>query len=123
MTSRWLIFFSVFPFSVFPMSAATVTGRVELRDSRDAAVRNRADDSGVVLSLTPLQGTPATHSGAGHFTILQKEKTFSPHVLAIPVGSIVDFPNADPIFHNAFSSYNGQVFDIGLYPPGSSRSV
>jgi len=55
--------------------------------------------------------------------ILQKDKAFSPHVLAIPVGSFVDFPNLDPIFHNAFSSYSGQLFDIGLYPPGSSRSV
>ena len=118
MTSRWLIFFSV-----LPLCAATVTGRVELRDSRDPAVRNRRDYSGVVLSLTALQGAPAAHPGAAHFTILQKDKTFSPHVLAIPVGSIVDFPNADPIFHNAFSSYSGQVFDIGLYPPGSTRSV
>jgi plastocyanin len=118
MTSRWLIFFSV-----FPLWAATVTGRVELRDSRDPAVRNRGDYSGVVLSLTALQGAPAQHSGATHFTTLQKDKSFSPHVLAIPVGSIVDFPNADPIFHNAFSSYSGQVFDIGLYPPGSTRSV
>ena len=118
MTSRWLIFFSV-----IPLCAATVTGRVELRDSRDPAVRNRGDYSGVVLSLTPLQGPPAKHLSDPHFTILQKDKTFSPHVLAIPVGSFVDFPNADPIFHNAFSSYNGQVFDIGLYPPGSTRSV
>ena len=118
MTLRWLIFSSV-----LPLCAATVTGRVELRDSRDPAVRNRSDYSGVVLSLTPLEGAPAEHSSPAHFTILQKDKSFMPHVLAIPLGSIVDFPNADPIFHNAFSSYSGQVFDIGLYPPGSTRSV
>ena len=55
--------------------------------------------------------------------MLQKDKTFSPHVLAVEAGSVVDFPNADPIFHNAFSSYSGQVFDIGLYPPGTTRSL
>ena len=44
-----------------------------------------------------------------------------PHVLAIPVGSTVDFPNLDPIFHNAFSNFSGQPFDVGLYPPGTSR--
>ena len=33
------------------------------------------------------------------------------------------FPNLDPIFHNAFSNFDGQLFDIGLYPPGRSRSV
>jgi plastocyanin len=122
MISRWLIFFSIL-FSIPPLCGATVTGRVELRDSRDPAVRNRGDYSGVVLSLTPVHGAQATAADEHHFTILQKDKTFTPHVLAIPVGSVVDFPNADPIFHNAFSSYSGQVFDIGLYPPGSTRSV
>jgi len=55
--------------------------------------------------------------------MVQKNKTFTPHTLAIPVGASVDFPNFDPIFHNAFSSYNGQIFDVGLYPPGTSRTV
>ncbi len=35
----------------------------------------------------------------------------------------MDFPNYDPIFHNAFSNYDGQIFDLGLYPPGTSRRV
>jgi hypothetical protein len=35
----------------------------------------------------------------------------------------VDFPNSDPVFHNAFSNFSGQPFDVGLYPPGTSRSV
>jgi len=55
--------------------------------------------------------------------MLQKNKMFTPHVLPVEAGTIIDFPNADPIFHNAFSSYNGQVFDVGLYPPGTSKSV
>ena len=55
--------------------------------------------------------------------MVQKDKTFTPHILAVPVGATVDFPNFDPIFHNAFSNYDGQVFDVGLYPPGTSRSV
>src|SRR5579871_4357301 len=118
--------------------AATLTGRVELRDSSNPAVRKRLDYSGVVISLKPVQGLPAleSHLTANHgaelhaaqipeakATMLQKDKTFSPHLLAIPVGASVDFPNLDPIFHNAFSSYNGQMFDVGLYPPGSSRKV
>ena len=81
-----------------------------------------ADFSGVVLSLRPLNAV--AHAGPPrHWRMLQKNKTFQPHVLAVEVGSFVDFPNADPIFHNAFSSYSGQIFDIGLYPPGKSRSV
>ena len=55
--------------------------------------------------------------------MVQKDKTFSPHILAISAGATVDFPNFDPIFHNAFSNFDGQIFDVGLYPPGSTRSV
>ena len=55
--------------------------------------------------------------------MIQKDKMFTPHVLAVPVGGSVSFPNLDPIFHNAFSNFNGQIFDVGLYKPGSSRTV
>ena len=104
------------------LSAASVTGSVTLSDSRSDSVNKRRDYSGVVVSLQPV-GQPASVSSAKRATMLQKDKVFLPHVLPVTVGSFVDFPNADPIFHNAFSSYNGQVFDVGLYPPGSSRSV
>ena len=118
MTLRWLICFSA---SLLPLCAAAVSGRVEW-DSHYAAVRNRHDFSGVVIALTPVETTALPAAGE-HAVMLQKDKMFSPHVLAIQAGALVEFPNADPIFHNAFSSYNGQVFDIGLYPPGTTRSV
>jgi plastocyanin len=105
------------------LSAGDVTGRVELIDSRDPAVRKHGDRSGVVISLNPLSSAEAQPVQPIRATITQKDKTFLPHMLAIPVGSTVDFPNLDPIFHNAFSSYNGQPFDLGLYPPGRTRSV
>ena len=102
--------------------AATVTGRVELVSSNDPNVRKHQDYSGVVVWLEPLSGEPAPPK-AGHAEMIQKDKTFSPHVLAIAAGTTVDFPNYDPIFHNAFSNYDGQIFDIGLYPPGTTRSI
>jgi hypothetical protein len=55
--------------------------------------------------------------------MLQKDKLFQPHVLAISVGSTVDLPNLDLIFHNAFSNFSGQPFDVGLYAPRTSKSV
>src|SRR5579862_7033952 len=100
-------------FSALPVWPATVSGRVTLRDSRDPVVRKRRDYSGVVISLKSLQGVPVVHAEDPRAMMLQKDKTFSPHVLAISVGTMVAFPNADPIFHNAFSSYNGQMFDVG----------
>lgn len=108
---------------LLPMCAATVTGRVELLASRNANVRKHRDYSGVVVWLEPAAGASALPIAARHAEMIQKNKTFSPHVLAITMGTTVDFPNYDPIFHNAFSNYDGQIFDIGLYPPGTSRSI
>jgi plastocyanin len=102
-------------------SAANLRGKVELRDSRDPAVRKRLDFSGVVVWMESAAKPPA--GPARRARMIQKDKTFSPHVLPVLVGTVIDFPNLDPIFHNAFSNYDGQLFDVGLYPPGTSRSV
>jgi plastocyanin len=104
-------------------AAATVSGRVELVSSHAPNVRKHTDYSGVVAWLEPATGTPLVAAGVRHAQMTQKNKTFSPHVLAISMGTIVDFPNFDPIFHNAFSNYNGQIFDIGLYAPGATKSI
>ncbi len=104
------------------LNAATVTGTIELRESRIASVARGKDYSGVVVSLQPVNQTmPAAPEK--HGVMLQKNKMFTPHILPVVAGTRIDFPNADPIFHNAFSSYSGQIFDIGLYPPGQTRSV
>jgi plastocyanin len=131
MTSRWptcssvaralSAFVSTF-LLVVPILASSVTGKVELRDSREASVRKRLDYSGVVISLLPVN-KPANYVTDIHVRMLQKNKMFTPHILAIASGTFVDFPNEDPIFHSAFSSYDAQIFDVGLYAPGSSRSV
>jgi plastocyanin len=103
-------------------NAVTVSGTVQLRESRIASVARGKDYSGVVISLQPVNA-PASVASGKHVTMLQKDKMFTPHILPLMAGTTVDFPNGDPIFHNAFSSYSGQIFDIGLYPPGTSRSV
>jgi hypothetical protein len=77
-----------------------------------------------VIWLEPLAGTPALpFSPHSHYTLLQKNRTFTPHLQVIPVGSVVQFPNADPFFHNVFSLFEGKRFDLGLYEAGSSKSV
>jgi plastocyanin len=55
--------------------------------------------------------------------LAQKDQSFVPRVLAIAVGTKVDFPNMDPIYHNVFSLSPAQRFDLGKYPRGSSRPV
>jgi plastocyanin len=119
MTWRWLIFFSM---GTVLASAASVTGEVELTNSRNAAVRRHKDYAGVVLWLEPADRT-APAAAARRVEMKQKDKEFVPHVVALPVGGTVDFPNLDLIFHNAFSNFSGQPFDVGLYPPRTSKSV
>jgi plastocyanin len=55
-------------------------------------------------------------------TLRQKNKTFTPRLLGVPVGSVVDFPNDDVIFHNVFSLSGPQPFDLGQYRSGQSQS-
>jgi plastocyanin len=55
--------------------------------------------------------------------VIQKNKSFQPHVTVLRVGSVVDFPNRDPFFHNVFSLFNGKRFDLGLYEAGATNSV
>jgi plastocyanin len=74
--------------------------------------------------LKPLQHMSTAHFAAhGPYTLLQKNRTFIPHLLVVPVGTVVTFPNADPFFHNVFSLFDGKRFDLGLYEAGSSKEV
>src|SRR5258708_13133224 len=54
--------------------------------------------------------------------MVTRGKALVPHVLAIPVGSTVEFPNDDPISHNLFSLSSGNTFDLGLYRKGAGKS-
>lgn len=92
--------------------------RVRIEGSTQGKKLSHAD---VVVWLTPLGAKPDLHPG--RFRLAQKNKQFEPHLLVVPVGSIVDFPNQDPFFHNVFSLYKGKRFDLGLYEAGSSRAV
>jgi plastocyanin len=87
-------------------------------------VTKRRDFSGVVVWLAPAErAAPAQGPRIPAATMIQKDKKFTPHILAVEAGTSVSFPNYDPIFHNAFSNYDGRVFDLGLYPPGTTRKV
>jgi hypothetical protein len=77
-----------------------------------------------VVWLKPVSGTPdVPFPPKRKYTLLQKNRMFTPHLLVIPVGSTVDFPNSDPFFHNVFSLFDGKRFDLGLYEAGSDKQV
>jgi plastocyanin len=118
-------------------TTGTITGRVVLTSRvrgnpipsnvyQPRAIAKRDPDAvpeikNVVVSLkgAPFRG-PLTVS---HETMTQQGELFTPRVLTITRGSSVDFPNADPVFHNVFSLSSAASFDLGRYPMGKSRST
>jgi plastocyanin len=86
--------------------------------------RKTTDSPPAVIWLTSVDDRHAPPPDTSRkYTLLQKDKQFSPHVLVVPVGTVVQFPNADPFFHNVFSLFDGRRFDLGLYEAGSTRGV
>lgn len=104
----------------------TVNAHVVIESQKQSPHR-LSHDSNAVLWLTPSKGwtgsPPRSQTLGSRPQLVQKNKQFTPHVLAVEVGSVVDFPNHDPFFHNVFSLFNGKRFDLGLYEAGSTRSV
>lgn len=82
-------------------------------------------DAGPVANAAVLLEGPAlaAPSNAPHAVVDQRQSTFLPHVIAVPVGTTVDFPNHDTILHNVFSASPAKKFDLGMYDPGETRSV
>jgi plastocyanin len=77
-----------------------------------------------VVWLKPLQPIgPVPAAPRKTYTLAQKNRQFIPHLLVVPVGSEVMFPNEDPFYHNVFSLFDGKRFDLGLYEAGSSKTV
>ena len=58
-----------------------------------------------------------------HPVLDQRNLQFHPQVLPILVGTTVDFPNRDNLYHNVFSYSQAKEFDLGRYPKDDSRSV
>ncbi|MEZ5288171.1 MAG: plastocyanin/azurin family copper-binding protein [Vicinamibacterales bacterium] len=78
--------------------------------------------AGVVVWLdAPAPTRP--RAGAQAVVLDQRNMRFTPRLLVVPVGTTVEMPNSDRVFHNVFSFRDGKVFDLGLYPVGQSRSV
>jgi plastocyanin len=77
---------------------------------------------GAVVWLKRANGDTPRPAPARGKVINQRNKSFMPHVLAVPVGTKVDFRNEDAIFHNVVSLSKPNDFDTGLYRQGGSYS-
>jgi len=94
-----------------PALAGTISGRVEMIEKGG---RPSTDLSEVVVYVEGARPRPRA-GGSPNPAIVMKGKTFTPRVVAVPVGGTVEFPNEDPIFHNVFSVSGENRFDLPLY--------
>jgi plastocyanin len=116
-------------------AAGIIRGRVEVRrppaqierrpnvNDLGAHAAHQAPDllrSVVYLESAPARAFPDPEPQRA--TMDQRNETFVPHVLAVTVGTIVDFPNSDNTYHNVFS-LRAPRFDLGRYAAGRSKSV
>src|ERR1700722_9668373 len=105
-----------------------VTAQIEIvrhAPGKHSSSENPTDASKVAVWLVPLDSAataPQRPTGAEP-RLIQRNKTFEPHLLVVQAGTVVQFPNEDPFFHNVFSIFDGKRFDLGLYEAGTTRSV
>src|SRR5579864_4155625 len=110
-----------------PLAAEELSGRLVLL-AKDGKGPARGADPVQAVVYFEAEGTAhaprAAKEPEAPYQLLTMHKEFVPHVLAVPVGSRVQFPNQDPILHNVFSVSPGNAFDLGIYrvgPPKEKR--
>src|SRR5271154_4862019 len=121
-----------------PLFSGEVSGRVlitrhwqkqaiapvyDLRGAPTPSAPVPAPENEFARTVVMLEGTPSAAPVPVTAAINQRGVHFDPDLLVVPVGSTVQFPNLDPIFHNVFSLSGARSFDLGYYPKGQSRTV
>jgi plastocyanin len=99
--------------------ATTAAGVADVEVRGAARVGERPEPNVVVW----LEAPNAPPSPSRRIVLSQRNLTFYPRVLAVRVGTTVEFPNDDRVFHNVFSFRDGKHFDLGMYPVGTTRRV
>jgi plastocyanin len=125
---RALLFFGLLSGSAtVAFAQASVEGRVDLPKSQSAPVmakRYEIVTTGGVLATNPpvavvyLEGSFSKAANLPIKEVAQKDLTFVPGLLAVPVGTKVEFPNLEKdTYHNIFSYSPAKRFDLGRYRP------
>jgi plastocyanin len=98
-----------------PASGADLTGTVHISE-------NPAAHAVIWLESSTTAPTAPTEKPS-RVVLDQRNLAFVPHVLVVRVGTAVEFPNNDKVFHNVFSFRDGKKFDLGMYPKGMSKRI
>jgi plastocyanin len=105
-----------------PLAAEELRGRIDLV-AKDGKGKARGSDPTQAVVYFVATATPphAPKVPESAYRLVTHHKEFAPHILAVPVGSRVQFPNQDPILHNVFSVSPGNAFDLGIYRSGPPK--
>ena len=76
-----------------------------------------------VVYIETISGSQTFQPPARNPQLNQQDLMFRPLVLPVVVGTTVDFPNSDDVFHNVFSYSKPKEFDLGRYPKGQRKKV
>ncbi len=116
-----LIFILIPPRIHAEVQDIVIKGTVKIYDTKGQLKNNHSD---VVIFLDEIENPPA-HMPAPEKNpvITQINKRFIPNVLPVLVGTTVEFPNEDTVYHNVFSLSKVKPFDLGIYPQGSQKTV
>ena len=98
-------------------------GRTSALASPSVPTRGLPKDAVVYVETLPADVDARIAPAADHPKLAQQNQAFAPRVIAVSVGSSVDFPNLDPIYHSVFSVSPTKRFDLGRYGRGHSKRV
>ena len=118
--------FSILFGGVLPIYGATIEGKVTLPKTHTAPVKTQRYEiistGGVVATNPPLavvylEGDFPPPASPPNARLPQKDLVFIPSLLPVRVGTRVEFPNLDDLYHNIFSFSAAKRFDLGRYRP------
>lgn len=98
--------------------AVDVTGKVEFLTKRG----QKPTPEETIVWLDPIAASKGPELKSGKYIMATRNKTILPHVMVVPVGSSITFPNEDAITHNLFSVSKPNDFDLGLYKRGTAET-
>ena len=116
------------------LEAGTLSGQVLITEDQRAqrparyylgpyrgTTGDRRQGEGVSKVVVYVDGAfPDSTFAAAIAVVRQRQQQFLPHVLPVLKGTSVEFPNLDNYYHNVFSVFAGERFDLGRYGEGES---
>jgi plastocyanin len=118
---RQILLATVCAAGVMHLSGASAIAATQAEDTLTGRAEVNGRPAADVVVWLDAPGAPRTPEA--RLVLEQRNMQFTPRVMAARVGSTIELPNNDRVFHNVFSFNHGKPFDLGLYPTGASKRI